>query len=188
MPQLANTTPQSGLSVNLRWPYQAKVIKTFDMQSRTIGASGDDSNGDTMGEARCGEDRREPPFSHVRPGIAPRHRGAALDVRAATAPRGYGTSGPVIGVAAQDGRRAIELLGEHDAREAVRQGDGAQRELQVGGSTRRFAQAVGSADENAGGFRAAVASLGQESCESLAAQRLAAHIEGDDEIRLAHRL
>src|SRR5262245_296219 len=123
-------------------------------------------------------------FSHARPGIAPRHRGAAF----ATAPRRYFTSSPVIGVPTQDGGRAIELLGKYDAREAVRQRDGAERELQVGGSARRFAQAIGSADENAGGSRAAVASLGQQSCESLAAQRLATHIERDDEIRLAHWL
>src|SRR5258706_3801023 len=37
MPQLATMTSQSGRSVNLRWPYQAVVMNTFETSSRTMG-------------------------------------------------------------------------------------------------------------------------------------------------------
>ena len=39
MPQLAMITNHSGRSVYFRCPYQAKVMKTFEQSSRTIGAS-----------------------------------------------------------------------------------------------------------------------------------------------------
>src|SRR5215210_4938643 len=38
MPQLTRTAPQSGVALNLRCPYQAKVMNTFDATSRGIGA------------------------------------------------------------------------------------------------------------------------------------------------------
>ena len=38
MPQLIRTTIHSGLAPNFRWPYQAKVMKTFDRASMTMGA------------------------------------------------------------------------------------------------------------------------------------------------------
>jgi hypothetical protein len=37
MPQLATTTSHSGLSVNFKCPYQANVMKTFEISSRTMG-------------------------------------------------------------------------------------------------------------------------------------------------------
>ena len=37
MPQLATTTSHSGLSVNFRCPYQANVMKTLEINSRTMG-------------------------------------------------------------------------------------------------------------------------------------------------------
>src|SRR5438552_16642539 len=39
MPQLASTTSGSGLSLNFRWPYQAKVMKTLEANSNSIGSS-----------------------------------------------------------------------------------------------------------------------------------------------------
>src|SRR4051812_26188799 len=38
MPQLTSTAPQSGVVLNLRWPYQAKVMNTFEARSMTTGA------------------------------------------------------------------------------------------------------------------------------------------------------
>jgi hypothetical protein len=38
MPQLATITSHSGRSVNFRCPYQAKVMKTLEISSRTMGA------------------------------------------------------------------------------------------------------------------------------------------------------
>ncbi len=38
MAQLTPTTIHSGLEPNFRWPYQAKVMKTFDSTSIRIGA------------------------------------------------------------------------------------------------------------------------------------------------------
>ena len=41
-PQLASTTTHRAWSLNFRWPYQAKVMKTFDSDSsRTVWSSGD---------------------------------------------------------------------------------------------------------------------------------------------------
>ena len=37
MVQLAMMTSQSGLSVNFRWPYQANVMKIFDIANRAMG-------------------------------------------------------------------------------------------------------------------------------------------------------
>src|SRR5258705_13651011 len=39
IPQLASTTVGSGLSLNFRWPYQAKVMKTLEANSIRIGSS-----------------------------------------------------------------------------------------------------------------------------------------------------
>src|SRR5436305_7355222 len=39
MPQLAMTTSGSGLPLNFRWPYQAKVMKTLEANSIRIGSS-----------------------------------------------------------------------------------------------------------------------------------------------------
>src|SRR6185295_8167386 len=39
IPQLARTTTGSALSLNLRWPYQAKVMKTLETNSIKIGSS-----------------------------------------------------------------------------------------------------------------------------------------------------
>ena len=38
MPQLTRMTPQSGVSLNFRWPYHAKVMKTFEQISSTMGS------------------------------------------------------------------------------------------------------------------------------------------------------
>ena len=38
MPQLTRTAPQSGAALNLRCPYQAKVMNTFEATGRAIGA------------------------------------------------------------------------------------------------------------------------------------------------------
>ena len=38
MLQLAITSSHSGLCSNFRWPYQAKVMKTFDRASMRMGA------------------------------------------------------------------------------------------------------------------------------------------------------
>src|SRR3954468_8233877 len=45
IPQLASTTSASGLSLNFRWPYQAKVMKTLEANSIRIGSSA----GETVG-------------------------------------------------------------------------------------------------------------------------------------------
>src|SRR3954462_8293651 len=39
MPQLTITTSQSGLSVNFRCPYQAKVMNTFEIRSSPMGST-----------------------------------------------------------------------------------------------------------------------------------------------------
>src|SRR5215212_8601164 len=39
IPQLASTTSASGLSLNFRWPYQAKVMKTLEANSIRIGSN-----------------------------------------------------------------------------------------------------------------------------------------------------
>src|SRR4051812_40854580 len=43
-----------------------------------------------------------------------------------------GPSGAVVRMALQDGRGAIDLLGQHDAHEHVRPGHGAERQHQIG--------------------------------------------------------
>src|SRR5262245_51602226 len=44
MPQLETTATQSGHWVYLRWPYHAKVMKTFEAISKAIGSTFGDSN------------------------------------------------------------------------------------------------------------------------------------------------
>lgn len=39
IPQLTSTTVTSGTDLNLRWPYQAMVMNTFEQARRIIGAS-----------------------------------------------------------------------------------------------------------------------------------------------------
>src|SRR5262245_14142626 len=92
----------------------------------------------------------------------------------------------MIRMAAEDGGGAVELLGQHDAGEAVRQRDGAERELQMGGVANGIAQPVGPADHNAGSLGAAVPRLGEHAGERLAGEGLAALVERDDEVGLAH--
>src|SRR5262245_11460397 len=50
-------------------------------------------------------------------------------------------SGPMIGVAGEDGGGPIELLGQHDASEPVRQRHGAKRERRVRRIAHRWRQA-----------------------------------------------
>jgi hypothetical protein len=47
MHQLTRMASQSGRSVNLRCPYQANVMKTFDMRSKMMGSARE--VGDDMG-------------------------------------------------------------------------------------------------------------------------------------------
>jgi hypothetical protein len=42
MPQLTRITTRSGLSLNLRCPYQANVIKTFESKSKKTGVIADE--------------------------------------------------------------------------------------------------------------------------------------------------
>ena len=60
--------------------------------------------------------------------------------------------------------------------------------LQMGGGAHLLAQPVGSADEDAGGLGAAVPRLGERSGERRAGERLAALVERNDELGLAHQL
>jgi hypothetical protein len=54
MPQLASTTVGSGLSLNFRWPYQAKVMKTLDANSIRIGSSVGETVGIDVLLQKCG--------------------------------------------------------------------------------------------------------------------------------------
>jgi hypothetical protein len=42
MPQLTRITTRSGLSLNLRCPYQANVMKTFESKSKKTGVIADE--------------------------------------------------------------------------------------------------------------------------------------------------
>src|SRR3954470_21674384 len=62
MPQLARVTSTSELCLNLRWPYQAKVMKTLEANSINIGSS----CGETVGimsslQKSSGNDRARNP-------------------------------------------------------------------------------------------------------------------------------
>src|SRR3977135_3178422 len=53
MPQLTSTTVGSGLSLNFRWPYQAKVMKTLEANSISIGSSVGETVGIDVFFANC---------------------------------------------------------------------------------------------------------------------------------------
>ena len=94
----------------------------------------------------------------------------------------------MIGVAGQDGGGAIELLGQHDAGETMRQRDGAERQHRVRRLAYSRSQTVGAADKDGHRPAATVAGLAHEMCKALAGQRLAALVEGDDRIGAAREL
>src|SRR5262249_2622408 len=56
-------------------------------------------------------------------------------------------SGPVIGMTSEDGGRAVELLGEHDPRKAMRQGHAAERKDEMGILHQRGIQSVRPSDQ-----------------------------------------
>src|SRR5690606_8451321 len=53
----------------------------------------------------------------------------------------------VVGLVAKNGERAVELLAEHETREAMREGELRQAPALVGALEQRARQAVGAADE-----------------------------------------
>src|SRR3954466_3815123 len=54
--QLTRMTPHSGTSLNLRWPYQAKVMNTLEQISRPIGIRWGDENENGMLCSQCAVD------------------------------------------------------------------------------------------------------------------------------------
>ena len=53
----------------------------------------------------------------------------------------------MIGMAGEDGRSAIELLGKHDAGEPVRQGHAPERQLEIGAGQHLRREPLGATDE-----------------------------------------
>src|SRR6185437_10214304 len=94
-----------------------------------------------------------------------------------------GRSGAVIGVTGEDGDGAVDLLGENDARQAVRQGHGRQRQHEIGLGRSRKPKTVGAADKEGETLRTAVAKLGEALREAFASELSAAPVETDQFVR-----
>src|SRR3954452_12143518 len=83
MPQLARMTSHSGRSVNLRWPYQANVMKTFEATRRSGGRRvrviGSGTGSRTSGLRSALGQRKTPRFVPRRPfAKSPERRAAGL--------------------------------------------------------------------------------------------------------------
>ena len=85
----------------------------------------------------------------------------------------------MIGVAGEKGPGTVDLLGEHDAGESVRQGDGAERHDPVGLELSCQTEAIGASDEKGELLGAPIAELRQGLREFLAAKLIAAAVETD---------
>ena len=79
----------------------------------------------------------------------------------------------MIGMAGEDGRSAIELLGKHDAGEPVRQGHAPERQLQIGAGERLRREPLGAADEKGEARGAGVAIFADGAGELGAAESFA---------------
>src|SRR5512144_2174133 len=86
-------------------------------------------------------------------------------------------SGAVIRMAGKNGRRAIELLGEHDAGKPVRQSERPERQLQIGAGEHLRRQPLGAADEKGEARGAAVAKSADGVRELGAAELIALAVE-----------
>ena len=71
----------------------------------------------------------------------------------------------MVGVAGEDGEGTVDLLGEDDASELVRQGDGAEREGEGGAGVGGGGPAVVGADGKHHGLRAGVAEAAEVGSE-----------------------
>src|SRR5262245_43858482 len=74
LPQLATTTSHSGRSVNLKCPYQVKVMNTLDTTSSTMGLMARGQPGHRFGTLRNGA--TPPPGSRVKFATGSPHSGA----------------------------------------------------------------------------------------------------------------
>ena len=86
----------------------------------------------------------------------------------------------MVGLAAQDRERAVELLADDDARQLVRERGGAERPARVGPHDDRRIEAARAADHEERALRRQLLPLAHEGGELLRAERAAAAIEHDD--------
>ena len=89
----------------------------------------------------------------------------------------------MIRMAGEDGRGAVDLLGEDAAGEPMRQGHGTERQDEISLEQRREAETVGAADQEGKPLCAAVAKSRQGLREGLTSQLRAASIESDHFVR-----
>src|SRR5687767_138468 len=86
----------------------------------------------------------------------------------------------MVRVAAEDGRRAVELLREHDADQLMRPGERGKAENQIGFGSERRVEAVGAADDEAHGGAAVVAPARELLGKGAGGDGLAALVEGNN--------
>src|SRR5688572_11474349 len=86
---------------------------------------------------------------------------------------------PVVRVARQYRGRPIELLGQHDADQLVRPGEGGEAQRQVGFAHEGGIETVSAADDEADGRAAVVAPAGQLPSEGGRRHGLAVLVERD---------
>src|SRR5262245_1596750 len=89
-------------------------------------------------------------------------------------------------MAGENGRCTIELLGEYDAGEPMRQSEGAKRQLQIGAGEHLRRQALGAADEKSDAGGAAVAKPADGFGELGAAEKIALTVEAYQFMRGRH--
>src|SRR6185312_9265877 len=87
------------------------------------------------------------------------------------------SSGPVVGLAAQDAERTVELLEDNKASEPMRQRQPSERPREVGPRHEIFGQPVGAADDHGDALLAAVHGALQDLRELLGAELFAARVE-----------
>src|SRR6266704_681332 len=85
-----------------------------------------------------------------------------------------------VGAAGKNGEGAVELLGEHDAGEFVREGHRAERKLLVGALAETFREAIGAAAEKNQFADAAVAELREPFGEGVRIEIFPGGVEEDD--------
>ena len=85
----------------------------------------------------------------------------------------------MIGMAGEDSRSAIELLGKHDAGEPVRQGHAPERQLKVGAGQHLRRETFGAADEKSEARGASIAIFADGAGELGAAELFALPVKAD---------
>jgi hypothetical protein len=84
-----------------------------------------------------------------------------------------------VGAAGQDGQGAVDLLGEHDASEFVREGHGTERELMRGALAEIVRKAVGVAAQEDEFARTVIAEFSEPFCEGVRIKIFSGGVEKD---------